>query len=413
MLPLALVVLVLASLAGAWLVKPLRQPAVVGQMATGIALGPSVFGWLAPGLHAALFPASSLAAIQGLGTVAVVLYMFIVAARMDHVGLRAAPMPAVAVAATAIVLPLLAGGAAAALVVGRHDLFPGHVPAAAIGFGAAAVAATALPVMARIIDECRIDGTRAAALALVAGSTVDLAVWCVMALVLAAASARPLGAVVTIGGAIAFVAALLAVRRPLARMLEGLPRATALAVVAAGLLAAAWTTTTLGLHAAFGAFAFGLVLPRGWYSAHVPERLQPAVAYLVLPIFFAASGLATDAGRLIAGDGLLILVVMLALKFATKGGAVWAVARSTGVAPRDAATIAALMSTGGVVELIIAAIGFGAGIISATLYSVLVVMAILTTAAAPPVILLARRRHPWPAPVAPLVPVPAPEGVVP
>lgn len=375
------------------LLRRLGQPSVVGQLVAGIFLGASVFGVLAGPLQAALFPASSLPLLRFVGQLGVVIYMFFIGFRVHHGSLRHHAHGALAVASAGAAVPLLAAAAFAILIAGDHRFFPARVPPlTAILFFAAAMAVTAFPVMARIIDDRHLNGTRIADIGLAAGSVSDVIAWCLLAVVLSSLVATFTGALLTIAGAALFVlVALFPVRRFLQFLVESGaarrgPPGWTVPVVGLLLVAAAVLSERIGIHPAFGAFVLGTVVPRRDLVGQWPARLSAVAVPLLLPAYFAYSGLNTRIG-LIGSIGLIMLTgVIIVIASVSKGMASAVAARLAGISTREAIAIGSLMNARGLVELVLLNTGLEKGVITPTLFSMLVAMAVITTFATAPIL---------------------------
>jgi Kef-type K+ transport system membrane component KefB len=369
------------------LCRRIRQPQVVGEMVAGILLGPSLLGWAWPAASARLFPAESLGFLGALSQVGLLVFMFLVGLELDLRMLRERGRTAVVTSNASVAAPMLLGVLLAAFLYPR--LSDDGVPFTAFAlFMGAAMSVTAFPVLARILDERGLTGTRMGAVALACAAVDDVTAWCLLAgvvlLVRADAAGLPLWA--TVGGSIAFVViAVLLVRRLLAGLERGFHRRGGLsqdllALVLGVALAFAWTAEWLGIHAVFGAFLAGAVMPRGAaFVAAIREKLGDFTVVLLLPLFFAFTGLRTDIA-LVSGVEMwawcgLIVLVAVAGKF---GGCALA-ARLTGMPWRESAALGVLMNTRGLMELVILSVGLEAGVISPALFSMMVLMALVTT----------------------------------
>ncbi|WP_326542462.1 cation:proton antiporter [Pseudorhodoferax sp.] len=423
------VVLVAARICGL-LLRALGQPMVIGEMAAGILLGPIVFGALAPQLHAQLFPSSSLPALSALSTLGVVLFMGLVGAELRAPGGMGAQLRAsLWVGLSSMALPMLLGLAIAPV------LYPALAPAGLAFwpfalFVAVALSITAFPVLARILKDRNMSRTPVGQLALGSAAVVDACAWIVLALVLAVGSAQGAGAggwsdfLRICGGLALFSAALLLLLKPLyaallRRQLQGGRLSDlGLAAVLIGLIACAAVAEWLQLHAVFGAFLFGVCLPRDDALLHaLEERLAPLATVLLLPVFFALAGLGASADALSAAAlPTLALVLAAAIVGKVAGGA--AGARLAGWGWRDSLAAGTLMNARGLMELIVIKIGLDAGLITPTLFTMLLLMALATTALTgpllnllgihPPVAILSARRRvaagPAPSPLPPTDP---------
>jgi Kef-type K+ transport system membrane component KefB len=394
-----LLVIVLAGRACGRLVRRAGQPRVVGEIAAGILIGPSVLGALAPTTLAALFPPASLGSLQLLSELGVLLFMFVVGLQLDVSHLRGRTPAAVAVSHLSIAVPFVLG---VLLAIG---LYPAHAPAGvpftpfALFFGVA-MSITAFPVLARILEERGLLGTALGATALTCAAVDDVTAWSLLAFVSAVTTSA--GATATLAAMVAasaaFVAGMLALVRPLlARLVGGAATGpvgqTRFAIALVVLLASALTTHVIGIHALFGAFLAGVVMPRqATFRAALRERLEPLSAVLLLPVFFAVTGLRTEIGALSGpGDWLIGAGIVLAATLGKAGGTV-AGARWTGSSWREAVALGALMNTRGLMELVALNLGYDLGILSPRLFTMLLLMALATTAMTGPLLALATRR---------------------
>jgi Kef-type K+ transport system membrane component KefB len=374
-----------------WLAKRyLGQPQVVGEMIAGVILGPSLLGLAWPDLQAALFPKESRSVLFVGGQLGVGLYMFLVGLgfRRDHFQANARSAAAVSLAGMAA--PFLVAVAIAPWLVSMGLFGAGIATWQAMLFMGAAISITAFPMLARIIHERGLSGTRLGSLSLAAGAIDDAGAWCVLAVVLASFGAGPMVAVKAIagGGAFALLVLTMGARllAPLGRMVEreGRVGPTVLGIVLILFMLSAWAMDAVGIHAVFGGFILGVAMPRGLLGQEVRRQLEPLVVLLLLPMFFTFSGLNTqltlvDNLGLVAVTGVILIGSVLA-----KGGACWAAARLTGQDNPTALGIGALMNARGLMELIIINIGLQRGVIGPALFSILVLMAICTTLMASP-----------------------------
>jgi len=261
-------------------------------------------------------------------------------------------------------------------------------------FMGAAIAITAFPMLARIIHERGLSHTSLGTLSLSAGAIDDAAAWCVLALVLASFGAGPAVAITAIVGGMVFAAFMLLVApkllKPLGRMAEreqALGQAISPSLLSIALMLfmlCAYTADAIGLHAVFGGFLLGTVMPRGALAENLRRLLEPFTVVLLLPMFFTYSGLNTQLAMVNNVELLLIGCVILAASILAKFGACWAAARLSGQDNSTALGIGALMNARGLMELIIINIGLQAGVIGPALFSMLVLMAIVTTLMASP-----------------------------
>lgn len=375
-----------------WLAKRfLGQPQVVGEMIAGVLLGPSLFGLLAPELQAIVFPKEARGTLYAIAQLGVGLYMFIVGLgfRADH--FRSSARSATAVSLSGMAAPFLVAVAITPWLMSVPGLFGDRVThTQATLFMGACIAITAFPMLARIIHERGLSDTPLGTLSLSAGAIDDAGAWTVLAVVLAAFGDGAGVAVKAIGGAILFAIVVLGfgprLLRPLAARAErtGEVGHAELGIALMLFLLAAFAMDAVGMHAVFGGFLLGVVMPRGRFAEALRRQIEPVTVVLLLPCFFTFSGLNTQLA-LVADPALLgIAVVVLLASVAAKGIACWAAARLTGQDNATAMGVGALMNARGLMELIIINIGLARGIIGPALFSMLVVMAIVTTLMASP-----------------------------
>ena len=384
-----------------WLAARLGQPQVVGEMIAGVVLGPSVFGALAPGLQAALFPAASKPVLFAVCQVGLSVFMFLVGVEFDVGLIKSRLRSAAAVSISGILTPFVLGAAAAWFLAPRWPLFSEKTGIwESMLFMGAAMSITAFPMLARIIYERGLTGTSLGTLALAAGSIDDAAAWCVLAVVMASFAGDPSVAVVAIGGGLAYVLAIWLLGVPLfkfmARRTEqrgGMTHAmlgTTLSLVMLG----AWFTDRIGIYAVFGAFILGVAVPKGFFAKALHKHLEKMTTAFLLPLFFVYSGLNTKIGLIVSPNLFGVTLLLFFLAVAGKGVACAAAAWLSGESPREALAIGTLMNARGLMELIILNIGLERGVITPTLFTMLVVMAIVTTLMATPAFNLVRRGEP-------------------
>jgi Kef-type K+ transport system membrane component KefB len=369
----------------------LGQPQVVGEMIAGVLLGPSLFGLVFPQLQAAVFPAPTKNVLYAGAQLGVGLYMFLVGTTLSLDHFKAKARSAVAVSLAGIVVPFLLAAAMAPLLLKVPGLFaPGISQANASLFLGACIALTAFPMLARIINERGLSRTSLGTLSLTAGAFDDAVSWCVLAVVLATFGGGPGVAVLAIGGGLIYTAFIMAFGRrllaPLGRMVarKGEMSLDVLGITLGLFCLSAFVMDAVGIHAIFGGFILGVVMPRGLFAAELKKKIEPIAVVLLLPMFFTYSGLNTQIGMVNTAPLLLIALGILAVSIVAKFGACYAAARLAGEDNRTALGIGALMNSRGLMELIIINIGLQKGIIGPTLFSMLVLMAIVTTMMASP-----------------------------
>jgi Kef-type K+ transport system membrane component KefB len=376
-------VFVVSSLLGA-LARKCGQPAVIGQILTGVILGPSLLGRLPGHLTSRLFPSQVLPYLSVLSQVAVVIFMFGVGYEIEFGALRTYGRVVPLVALVALLVPM--GLGIASVFVFRPEFAGiGIAPEGRsfVLFMGVATSITALPVLASIVRDRSLAGTTAGVIAIAAAGIMDVLAWVVLAAALIGTGhSGPFSLPITVLLLCCFVLVMLIVVRPALAwwtsrrqsvLTSSVPVAFALA------LASAWVTASLGLHPIFGAFLAGLTM-RG--ANRAPEadvvRVMNQTGSLLLPLFFVVTGLSLNIGAL-SGDAWLLLLVVVVIAYAGKLGPGYGASRACGLSPRDSATVAALVNTRGLTELIALNVGLNDGIINPRLFTALVLMALITT----------------------------------
>ncbi len=366
------------------------QPQVVGEMIAGVILGPSLFGLLAPDLQASLFPPESKAILFVGAQFGVGLYMFLVGLGFRTEHFRQNARSAFSVSLAGIAAPFLVAVALGPWLLSQGLFGQGINTNQAILFTGACIAITAFPMLARIIHERGLSGTALGSLSLSAGAIDDAAAWCVLAVVLATFGDGAPVAIKAIAGGAAFAIFMLTLApkllAPLARRVEQDGRLTTstLGIVLILFMLSAFVMDWVGIHAVFGGFILGCVMPRGMLATELRKQLEPFAVVVLLPMFFTFSGLNTQL-TMVNSLGLVgVTVAILIASVAAKGVACWGAARLTGQDNATAMGIGALMNARGLMELIIINIGLQRGIIGPALFSMLVLMAIITTLMASP-----------------------------
>jgi len=373
--------------------RPFGQPRVVVEIAAGIVLGPSVLGWVWPAAGTFLFPPTSLPALGTLSQIGLILFMFAVGMHLEPGGARQRATTAILISHGTMLLAFLLGVASA------WWLYPtfageaiGFVPFAL--FMGIALSVTAFPVLARILKERQLTSTPVGALALTCAASDDMTAWCLLALVIAIAKSGPLtGAAATVLLTLVYVAAMVWLVRPLLanllqrQMARGDER-TWMAVVLLMVLCSAMITEIIGIHALFGAFFAGVVMPKdAAMRARASERVEYVSELVLLPLFFALTGLRTQIGLLDQGHLWLVCAGIIALAVTGKllGGAI--ISRiASDMSWRECWLLGALLNTRGLMELVVLNIGYEMGILSPTIFTMLVLMALLTTVMTGPLI---------------------------
>ena len=369
------------------------QPPVIGEVVAGILLGPSLLGQLWPEAAAFVLPASVAPNLGLIAQLGVVLYMFLVGLELDTRLLTARAHATVAISHASILVPFVLGSALALFLYPRYS--SSDVPFTCFAlFMGVAMSITAFPVLARILTDRQMHKTRLGVIALGCAAIDDVTAWCLLAFVVGVAQANLGGAVAVLGLTVAYMAFMFIIVRPLAaRFLTRLPASrltpNVLASVLAGLLVSALITESIGIHAVFGAFLLGAVIPHDCAVARAfTTRLEDLVTILLLPAYFAYTGMRTQVGLVSGIDHWLVCGLIIVVATAGKFGGTLVSARLTGLRWRDATALGLLMNTRGLMELIALNIGLDLKVISPTLFAMMVLMALVTTMAASPLLQL-------------------------
>jgi Kef-type K+ transport system membrane component KefB len=396
--PLALLLaqiaaILLVSRAVGLVTRWLGQPHVIAEMLAGIALGPSLLGLVWPSASSVLFPASSMPVLKMLSQFGLVLFMFMVGLELDPALLRGRRRASVLISNVGILFPFALGFGSAWLIYETHA--PAGVAFLPFAlFLGTAMSVTAFPVLARILTERGLTQSRVGAIAIACAAVDDVSAWCLLAFVVAIARANALGeAIWTAGLAVAFSLFMLLAARPLLRRFgaavseRGGLTSPRLVLVFVLLLASSGITELIGIHALFGAFLFGAVMPKeGGLAAELAGKLESTAVLLLMPLFFAYSGLRTHVGLLGDGGEWLIALGLIAVATLGKFGGGTLAARVTGLNWREASAIGVLMNTRGLMELIVLNVGMDLGVITPTVFTMLVLMALVTTFSTTPVL---------------------------
>ncbi len=391
-------IVVVARLVGRAFERFLRQPPVMGEIVAGILLGPSFFGALSPRGYAFLLPASAVPQLRLVAQIGVALFMFLVGLELDPRELRKSSHTTLAISHTSILAPFALGSTLALVLFPIYGRAGTSFTVFALFIGVS-MSVTAFPVLARILTDRRLQQTRVGATAIAAAAAGDVTAWCLLAFVSGLARGQASRGARTIALMALYVAVMIVVVRPIARWLAAREESTStrgspttLAMVLALLFASASATEWIGLHSLFGAFFFGALLPHeGKLAERVRSQLHDVVVVLLLPIFFAFTGMRTQFGLVsTAADGLLCAAIIGVATVGKFGGSL-AAARFGGFSWGESSAIGVLMNTRGLMELIVLDVGLDMGVLSPTLFAMLVLMALVTTFATTPVLDLLSR----------------------
>jgi len=399
-------VIIAARLFGAAALK-IGQPRVMGEVLAGILLGPSLLGALAPCLQAYLFPVALIPAagsapigpLSAVADIGLAFYMFLVGVELDPETLRGRVAQSLFISNASFIIPFGMGIVVALPVLGLLGSAPVTFAPFALFMGVA-MSITAFPVLARILVERRMLHGPIGAITIAAAAVDDVTAWCLLALATGVATSTGGFAavrIVILAGAFATTMALL-VRRLLARVSTaydeaGHVSAGWIACIFVGILLSAYLSALIGIAAIFGAFVMGLVMPRRAELTHdITRRMETLVSFVLLPLFFVVTGLRTQIGSLDRPELWLITLLLIAVAVVGKFVGATAASRFVGIGLRDSAAIGALMNTRGLTELIVLNIGLDLHVITPTLFTMLVIMALVTTFMTAPILGLIDRK---------------------
>lgn len=413
MAQIVVVVLLARFLAAA--LRLVHQPPVIAEILAGIALGPSLLGAVAPEVTATLFPPDSLGSLGLVAQLGLVLFMLLVGLEFDPALLKGHGRSAVVISQAGIAVPFALGAGTAWLLHATHAP-EGVAPLPFALFLGVAMSVTAFPVLARILVETDLLRTRVGMVTIAAAAVDDVTAWCLLAFVAAIARADELaGAAGTVLGTLAYLAVMLGpVRVVLARAGRNALTAESVGqglvtVVLMATLVSALVTEAIGVHALFGAFLVGTVLPKEGAFAHaLADRIEDVAVVLLLPLFFTYSGLRTEIGLVETAGDWAVCAALLGVAFLGKAGAGYAAARWSGLDRRESAVLGILMNTRGLMEIVVLNIGLDLGVLTPKLFTMMVIVAIVTTVATTPLLRWVHR----PATSSPAPPPPVPGTVL-
>lgn len=384
----------------ALVLRKLGQPLVIAEVLAGIALGPSLLGAISPSAQALFFPAASLGVLGLVSQFGLVFFMFIIGLELEPALLRGLGRSALVISNASIAVPFVLGAGAAVWLA--PTLSPPEVPLTSfVLFLGVAMSITAFPVLARILSERGLLHTPIGSLAITCAAIGDVTAWCLLALISAVVRSSGMASAALTGVlTVLYCCAMWFVARPLlARLVKertdrrGISqRMVAFSVVL--LLLSALATDAIGIHALFGSFFLGVIMPREAGLAHgLRERLEDLIAVLFLPLFFAFSGLRTQIGLLSTPADWALCGLLTLIAVAGKFGGATAAARITGQPWRDALSVGVLMNTRGLMELVVLNIGLDLGVITPTVFTMMVLMALVTTVMTSPLVIVLQRRE--------------------
>ncbi|MGC4040641.1 MAG: cation:proton antiporter [Flavobacterium sp.] len=389
--PLALllfqiITIVLVARIFGWIFRKIGQPSVIGEIIAGIVLGPSLFGLYFPDMKENLFPVDSLGNLQLLSQIGLILFMFVIGMELDLKVLKNKANEAVVISHASIVIPFALGIGLSYYIY--HQFAPAGVEFLSFSlFMGIAMSITAFPVLARIVQERGIHKTRLGTIVITCAAADDITAWCILAVVIAIVKAGSfVSSLYVIGLALLYVLAMLFVVKPFLKRVGDLYakkdnlKKSVVAIFLLTLIFSAYTTEIIGIHALFGAFMMGAIMPDiSKFRNIFIEKVEDVSVILLLPLFFVFTGLRTEIGLinepyLWKVTGFIILVAVVGKFF---GSAL--AAKFVGQNWRDSLTIGALMNTRGLMELVVLNIGYELGVLSPKIFTMMVIMALVTT----------------------------------
>ena len=396
---LQIIVIIIVARLFATLFRRIGQPPVMGEMVAGILLGPSVLGLLSPKTMLLLFPPASMATLSLLSQIGVVLFMFVVGMEIDLQHLREKATSAIMVSHASIIVPFLLGAALALLIY--TPLAPANTSFTAFAlFMGIAMSITAFPVLARILEDRGLSKTRLGSTAIACAAVDDVTAWCILVFVIAIVKSSGVAAsIATILLVLLFISGMLFLVKPrigtlIKERVESQKHSKGLlAGILAFVLACAWFTESIGIHALFGAFLAGVVMPAVLgFRLFLKEKLEAFSSAALLPLFFAFTGLRTEIRLLNDWSGWLMCFAIIVVAVAGKLGGSMLMARWTRMSWRDSIAIGVLMNTRGLIELVVLNIGYDLGILSGRIFVMMVIMALVTTFMTAPLLSILKLR---------------------
>ena len=390
---LQVIVILVATRLFAYLFKKIKQPPVIGEVVAGIILGPSLAGYWFPSYTAFLFPASSMNTLQIFSQVGLILFMFVIGMELDLKVIRQKARAAVMISHASIIIPYALGVTLALFLY--QEYAPANIGFLSFGlFLGISMSITAFPVMARILREKNMTTSTIGGIAIACAAADDITAWFLLAGVISIAKGTSLaGTLITILLALIYITLMLTVVK---RSLQAITRRylhsdhlsmEVIAIMFAVLLCSSYVTEVIGIHALFGAFMAGTIMPAtGNLRKNITAKIEHVSLSLLLPLFFALSGLRTHIGALDNIHAWLICAIVISVAILGKFGGSMLTARFVGLSWRDSILLGSLINTRGLMELIVLNIGYDLGILNAEIFTIMVLMALVTTFMTGPII---------------------------
>lgn len=397
LLLLQVLIVVLAARLFGWLANRIGQPSVVGEIIAGVCLGPSLFGMLWPDGKDFLFPADSLKNLQFLSQIGLAFFMFVIGMELDINKIKNKAHDAVMISHASIVIPFFLGVLLAYNIYTQFSMPNVSFLGFALFMGIA-MSITAFPVLARIVQERKLTGTPLGILAITCAAADDVTAWCILAVVITVVKAGSLwSAAATLLMAMAFLGVMLYVVKPylnnrIPKLMAAGKTKAVVGLAFSMLLLSAFVAEVIGIHALFGAFLAGVIIPAEVsVQKLLQDKLEDVSVLLLLPIFFAFTGLRTQIGLLSQGHLWATFGWIMLVAVGGKLGGSAITAKLMGQPWAESIAIGALMNTRGLMELIVLNIGYDLGILSPEIFAMLVLMALATTFMTGPLLDLVKR----------------------
>jgi Kef-type K+ transport system membrane component KefB len=369
-----------------WAFRSINQPLVIGEIVAGIALGPSLLGWLAPDLAGGLFPPAAIPFLNVLSQIGLIFFMFLIGLELDPKYLQGNLKTAIVTSGVSILVPFSLAGVLSLVIYPIVSNNSVSFTAFTLFLGAA-MSITAFPVLARIITENNLQNTRLGTLALTCAAVDDVTAWCLLALAIAVTRTNSIAAAIPIIiYSLLYIGAMLTVGRWFLNILStyydrtGKLSQVMLAGIYMAVVSSALITEMIGIHLIFGAFLLGAAMPKNpGLVRDIAQKTEDFVLIFLLPVFFAYSGLKTQIGLLNSPELWLLCLAILGVAIVGKYVGTYYAARSCDIDRQEASALGWLMNTRGLTELIVLNIGLELGVISPILFTMLVIMALVTT----------------------------------
>jgi len=380
-----MIIVIVVRLFG-YLFNKIGQPVVVGEIVAGIVLGPSLLGAFFPGIFNFVFPVSSFVNLQFLSQVGLMLFMFVIGMELDINLIRKQAQEALIISHASIIIPYTLGMTLALYIY--KQFAPANISFSSFAlFMGIAMSITAFPVLARILQERNLTRTKLGAMAITCAAADDVTAWCILAALIAIVKAGSSASTIfTLGLVVSYLAIMLFVVRPLLKKLGTIYNKREkvskpmMAIVFMVLLLSSYATEVIGIHALFGAFMAGVIMPQGIsFRKVVTDKIEDVSLVLLLPLFFVFTGLRTHIGLLNQGHLWITCGWIILIAVAGKFGGSTIAAKAVGQTWKDSLSIGALMNTRGLMELVVLNIGYDLGILNPEVFTMMVIMALVTT----------------------------------